>query len=56
MKKRFITRFNSKMMKWMWGEECTCGENDGCYICSKEFRLYPYITAWVWGDTIPFVN
>jgi len=40
--------FNSFVMFILFGEKCTCGENDGCYICSPHFKLISTIFDKIW--------
>ena len=35
------------MMLVAFGERCTCGLDDRCYICSPEFRFWEYYRAHV---------
>lgn len=36
--------FNSLILNYFYSEQCTCSENDGCFICSENFSLLEYAT------------
>lgn len=41
--KRMKRRINLFMMNLVFDERCTCGEDDGCHICSDSFNVWKYM-------------